>query len=89
MLLLALQHDRQMSDRIGELLHLSDRDLAQLTRGLLESLDNDTSPEARELGMTQAEFDAAIQAGIDDMEAGRVMDAHEFDQKMRAKYSFL
>lgn len=47
--------------------------------------DAKTGGEVVLSGWTKAEIDAAIQAGLDDIEAGREAPAAEVEQRLRAK----
>ncbi len=91
-LMMALYHQDQGLARRDDLLRLDNQALGELTRQLLQqetAAQEVNDPVAADLGMTHEELVAALQVGMDDLDAGRVMDAAELDRQMKAKYPFL
>ena len=87
----ALQHDASAHTDIEAFKRLDDRTLAGFVRDLLDTVhvaDSAPSPTVT----TRADFDAAVQLGVDDMRAGRVLtpqQAARRDQDRIHKYEKL
>lgn len=89
-LMMALYHRDQGLAHRDDLLRLDNQALGELTRQLLQqetAIQEVDDPVAADLGMTHEELVAALQVGMDDLDAGRVMSWEEVKTYFHKKFA--